>query len=131
MTLCVCSGHSYPNCAVVVLCSLVSVTNMVLELVLVSQPCPTTSNAQNHEGKELGVSAPSGYKVTSWHNWHHCTSNCLCSGFFLVAVRYNFTPAWVSLGLLFVFSFFGHQLEVNGQMDESLVTHHLPPTHLT
>lgn len=85
---CVCSGRSYANCAVVVQDCLVPVANMVQELVLVLQPCPTTTNALNHEGRELvGVSTLSGYKDANCHNQHCCTNNCLCPGFFLVAVR--------------------------------------------
>lgn len=66
---CVCSGRSYANCAVVVQDCLVSVADMVQEQVLVSQPWPTTTDAQNHKGRELvGVSAPSGHKDTNRHN---------------------------------------------------------------
>lgn len=65
---CVCSGRSYASCAVVVQDCLASVANAVQELVVVSQPCPTTTNAQNHKGRELvGVSAPSGCKDTNRH----------------------------------------------------------------
>lgn len=53
-------------CAVVVQGCLVGLTNMVWELVLVSQPCPTTATVQNYEGWELGVSASSSYKDTHW-----------------------------------------------------------------
>lgn len=66
---CVCSGRSYASCAVVVQDCLASVANAVQELVLVSQPCPTTTNAQNHKGREpVGVSVPSGCKDTNRHN---------------------------------------------------------------
>jgi len=65
---CVCSGHSCANCAVVVQDCLVSVADMVQELVLVSRPCPTATNAKNHEGRELGVPVLSGYKDTDRHN---------------------------------------------------------------
>lgn len=48
---------------------MVSAANMVQELVLVSQPCSTTTSAQNHGGRELlGVSALYGYKDTNRHN---------------------------------------------------------------
>lgn len=57
------------NCAGVVQDRLASVANMVWELVLVSQPCPTTTNAHNHKGKEVVVvSVPPGYKDTNRHN---------------------------------------------------------------
>lgn len=84
--------HSYANCAVVVQDCLVSVANMVQ--VLVPLPYPTASNAQIHEAKDFaGVSAVAGSKDTNQRNQHHCTSNCLCPGFFLVALRCDFVPA--------------------------------------